>query len=293
MRGAAIGLLLAGLALAMIFRSGRAQAANEALLWPNGAPGALGKATEDGPSLTLYRAEGKPTGAGFIVCPGGGYAGLAPHEGEPIARWLNSLGITAGVLRYRLGPRYHHPIELGDAQRAIRTMRSRAAEWGIDPNRIGILGFSAGGHLASSAATHFDSGEPSAADPVDRAGCRPDLAVLVYPVVTMSEPFTHLGSRQNLLGDHPSGELIDLLSNEKQVTKQTPPCFLMHTADDEAVPVENSLMFAAALRTAGVPFEIHVYEHGPHGVGLAANDPALSSWPGRCADWLRRHKFAR
>ena len=170
-------------------------------------------------------------------------------------------------------------------------MRTRAGEWKIDPERIGILGFSAGGHLASTIATHFDSGKPDASDPIERASSRPSLAILIYPVITMRDK-THAGSKKNLLGNSPSPELVSLLSNEEQVTKETPPAFLVHTMTDTSVPVENSQMFAAALRKAGVPFELHLYERGPHGFGLGRDDPILSTWPSRCADWLRIHGFA-
>ena len=205
-------------------------------------------------------------------------------------QWLNSIGITAFVLKYRLGPRYHHPAPLQDAARAIRTVRARAAEWKLNPERIGILGFSAGGHVASTIATHFDSGNASARDPIERVSSRPSLAILIYPVITMGDK-THAGSKKNLIGDNPSPEMIRLLSNEEQVTKETPPTFLVHTMTDTAVPVENSQMFAAALRKAGVPFEFHLYERGPHGFGLGRDDPILSTWPARCADWLRIHGF--
>jgi len=200
------------------------------------------------------------------------------------------LGITAFVLKYRLGPRNHHPAPLQDAARAIRTVRARATEWNIDPKRIGILGFSAGGHVASTIGTHFDSGKPDASDPIERVSSRPDLMILIYPVITMRE-FTHAGSRRMLLGDNPSSDLVALLSNEEQVTKETPPAFLVHTANDPAVPVENSLRFAEAMTKAGVPFELNIYERGPHGFGLGGKDPMLSTWPQRCADWLRAHGF--
>lgn len=263
-------------------------------LWPGGAPGALGAEPVDIPTLAFYPAPAeRASGAAVIVCPGGGYGGLADHEGDPIARWLNTLGITAAVLRYRLGPRYHHPIMLQDAQRAIRTMRSRAAEWKVDPARVGILGFSAGGHLASTAATHFDAGNAAAADPIDRLSSRPDVAILLYPVISMEPPVGHAGSRRNLLGENPAPDLIQLLSNQKQVTAQTPPTFLFHTADDAGVPAQNSLEFALALARAKVPYELHIYGHGRHGVGLATDDPVLSTWTGRCADWLRARGFAR
>jgi len=259
------------------------------LLWPDGAPGARGTEPVDKPKITLYRAaEASATGAAVVVCPGGGYGVVAAdHEGKQIAEWLNSLGVSAFVLQYRLGPRYHHPAPLQDAQRAIRTVRARAQEWGVDPGRIGILGFSAGGHLTSTAATHFDAGAAGAADPVERVSSRPDFAVLAYPVISLVDPVAHKGSRQNLLGDDPDPALVELLSNERQVTAQTPPSFLFHTADDPGVPVANSLLFFEALRKAGVPAELHVFAHGRHGVGLAQDDPALSQWPKLCALWMK------
>ncbi len=262
-------------------------------LWPSGAPGAKGSAPEDIPSIQLYQPPAdKATGAAIVVCPGGGYGALAAHEGHDVAVWLNSIGVTAVVLKYRLGRYgYRHPAMLNDAQRAIRTTRAKAAEWKIDPARIGIMGFSAGGHLSSTAATHFDAGNPNATDPIEKQSSRPDVAILCYPVITLTDPFAHAGSRKNLLGDNPPQELIDLLSNEKQVTDKTPPTFLFHTEDDKGVPVENSLMFAAALRKAKVPYEIHIYETGRHGVGLAKDNPALSTWPKLLENWLRARKF--
>jgi len=265
------------------------------LLWPDGAPGALGTADEDQPSLTPHIVSGdRATGTAVIVCPGGAYVHLATDkEGEQVAAWLNSLGVTAFVLKYRLGPRYHHPIELGDAQRAIRTVRYEAAEWHIDPARIGIMGFSAGGHLASTAGTHYDAGKPGAADPIDRVSSKPDFLVLCYAVITMHDPYVHAGSRMNLLGNSPDAALLDSLSNETQVNAQTPPTFLFHTANDQSVPVENSIQFFLALRKAGVPAEMHIYENGPHGVGLAPTDATLSSWPARLEAWLRGRGLLR
>ena len=262
------------------------------LLWPGGAPGAQGSADEDKPSLTLYPASGSgKTATGVIVCPGGGYAHLAmDHEGVQIAVWLNNLGISAYILKYRLGPKYHYPVELWDAQRAIRYVRSRAGEFGIRPDRIGIWGFSAGGHLASTAATHFTHAD-SEADPIDRQSARPDFAILSYPVISMLEPYVHLGSRRNLLGDKPDPALVLLLSNELQVTTQTPPTFLFHTSEDQVVPVENSILFYLALKKAGVPVEMHIYQKGQHGVGLAAADPILRTWPDRLAAWLEVQGF--
>jgi acetyl esterase/lipase len=263
------------------------------LLWSDGAPGALGRERSDIPSMVPYLpAGGRANGAAIIICPGGGYAGLFEGEGAPVAEWLNSLGITAFVLHYRTGPRYRHPAPLLDAERAVRVVRARAKEWGVDPGRIGILGFSAGGHLASSVGTHSDSGRLEASDPIERVRSRPDVMVLVYPVITMGAE-THPGSKQNLLGPNPSPDAIALLSNEAHVTKETPPTFLVHGVSDEAVPVENSLLFAAALRKAGVPFELHLYERGRHGFALGRGDPALSSWTKRCADWLSLRGFIR
>ncbi len=260
------------------------------LLWPDGAPGALGTASEDQPSITPHVVSAaRATGTAVIVCPGGGYQGLAiDKEGEQVAAWLNSVGVSAFVLKYRLGPRYHHPIELGDALRAIRAVRYKAAGYRVDPARIGIMGFSAGGHLASTAGTHYlDAGKGDHADPIDGVSSRPDFLVLCYPVISLHDPLAHVGSRVNLLGDSPDPALVDNLSNESQVTAQTPPTFLFHTANDRAVPVENSVNFFLALRKAGVPAEMHIYENGPHGVGLAPTDATLSSWPARLEAWLR------
>jgi len=259
------------------------------LLWPDGAPGALGTQDEDKPTLAPYLVpQGRGTGAAVIVCPGGGYVNLSmDKEGSEIARWLNSIGVAAFVLKYRLGPRYHHPIELGDAQRAIRTVRYKAGEYRVLPDRIGIMGFSAGGHLASTAGTHLETVNGNPNDPIDRVGSRPDFLVLCYPVISFTTPYTHKGSMRSLLGDGADPKLVESLSNELQVTSETPPTFLFHTNSDTGVPPENSVLFYMALRKAGVPAELHIYERGPHGVGLAPTDEALSTWPARLADWLR------
>lgn len=263
-------------------------------LWAGDAPGAMGKKPEDIPTISLYRPGGGTANVpAILVCPGGGYGHLADHEGHNIAVWLNKIGIAAAVLKYRLGPRYGHPAPMLDASRAIRTLRAKAKEWDLDPNRIGIWGFSAGGHLASTIATRFDGGDPNAADPIERVRSRPDIVVLAYPVISMSETITHAGSRKNLLGANPSAQLVASLSNELQVSAQTPLAFLFHTADDNAVPVENSLLFAAALRTAKVPYELHIFEKGRHGVGLAPDDPSLSGWPKLLENWLRMRAFIR
>ena len=294
MRGKILSSLLALMAVGLVLThvgSTEASAPEHevALLWPQGAPGAVGTDDADRPSLTLYSlAKTQTARSAVVVCPGGGYGVLAmDHEGRQIAEWLNALGVDAYILKYRLAPRYHHPAMMNDAQRALRYVRAHATEWEIAPDRIGIWGFSAGGHLASTAATHFDAGNPSAADPIDRVSSRPDFAILAYPVITCSEPFMHQGSCKNLLGDNPDPKLADYLSNEKQVTAETPPTFLFHTNDDEGVPAENSVAYYMALRKAGVPAELHIYQHGRHGVGLAQKDPVLSSWPQRLADWMK------
>ena len=256
-------------------------------LWPDGAPGALGKEDADRPTLTIYRAR-QASGASVIVAPGGGYGALASnHEGRQVANLLNAAGVTAFVLKYRLGPKYRHPIELGDAQRAIRLVRARAAELGLAADRIGLMGFSAGGHLAATAGTHFDAGKADAADPIERAGSRPDFLILAYPVVSFDPAITHSGSVRNLLGENADPKLIEDLSNDLRVTKDTPPTFLFHTNADTGVVAENSVRFYLALRRAKVPAELHIFENGPHGVGLALGDPALAAWSTLLTNWLR------
>lgn len=257
------------------------------LLWPEGAPGAVGEEEADRPSIRIYRAE-EPNGAAIVVCPGGGYGHLAiDHEGHQIAQWLNSIGVTAAVLQYRHAPRYQHPVPLNDVQRAIRCVRNRADELGVARTRVGVMGFSAGGHLASTVSTHFDEGDATAADPIERESCRPSFTVLGYPVISFRESFGHAGSRRNLLGENPEPALVDSLSNETQVNEKTPPAFLFHTAEDTVVPVENSLAYFRALQKHGVPAELHVYQNGPHGVGLGIADPVLFTWKDRLADWLQ------
>jgi acetyl esterase/lipase len=277
--------------------SAQAQPTNSFPLWPEGAPGALGKEDKDIPTLTPYLPDpAKATGAAIVICPGGGYGGLAPHEGGQYARFLNESGVAGFVLKYRLGSGgYQHPVMLQDAARAVRLVRAQAGEWKVDPKRIGIMGSSAGGHLASTLVTHFDAGKPDAADPIERQSSRPDLGILCYPVITMGE-FTHQGSKHNLLGKDPSPELVRLLSNELQVTKETPPCFVWHTYEDGGVPVENSLQFAAALRKAGVPFDLHVYQKGPHGLGLGTRDwdpEKRHPWTRDLIFWLQAQGFAK
>jgi acetyl esterase/lipase len=258
-------------------------------LWEQGAPGALGTADEDKPTITVYPPlDPTRSATAILIAPGGSYMMLASnHEGRQFANLFNGMGITAFVLKYRLGPKYHHPIELGDAQRALRWVRAHAQQYGYQPDRIGLMGFSAGGHLASTAATHFDSGKSDAADPIDRVGCRPDFLILAYPVITMLPPYSHEGSVENLLGKNPGTEARKQMSNELNVTAQTPPTFLFSTSTDTVVPSENTVNFYLALRKAGVPTEMHVFERGPHGVGLDLEDPVLAIWPTLLTNWLR------
>lgn len=283
-------LLLAGTTLVGP-RFAQAQEPTPQNLYPAAAPGAVGTEEKDIPAITIYPApKGSQTRTAVVVFPGGGYVNLAMgHEGKDIASWLNARGITAFVLKYRLAPRYHHPAMLQDAQRAIRSARSMAAELGYDSDRVGIWGFSAGGHLASTASTHFDAGKASSSDPIERESSRPDFAILCYPVISFDDSIAHSGSKRNLLGPNAGPAMADNLSNEKQVTAQTPPTFLFHTGDDPGVPVENSVLYYLALRKHKVPAELHVYEHGRHGVGLAPFDPILSTWPPRLEAWLRFH----
>lgn len=264
-------------------------------LWSGPAPGAQGTEDNDIPSITAYLPRSMPQGmTAMIVCPGGGYGVLSTNsEGRQIANYLNSMGMMAFVLKYRLGPKYHHPVELGDAQRAIRILRSHAAEWHINPDRIGIAGFSAGGHLAMSASTHFEAGQAAATDPIDRVGSRPDFAVLGYPVISLVEPWTHQGSKNNLLGANPDRELAKSLSGEQSVTKETPPTFIFQTNEDTTVPAENSIYYFLALRKAGIPAEMHVFEKGAHGVGLAMDNPALSDWSKLLRNWLSVHALIK
>ena len=284
-------LLAACLATAALLR---AEIQPPVPLWAEGAPGALGKEDKDIPTLTPYLADpAVATGASIVICPGGGYGGLASHEGNDYALWLNQHGVAGFVLKYRLGSAgYRHPIMLGDAARAVRLVRARAADWKVDPKRVGIMGSSAGGHLASTLLTHFDAGKTDASDPVERESSRPDLGILCYAVITLGH-YTHEGSKENLLGKNPPPELVQLLSNELQVTPQTPPCFIWHTWEDTAVPVENSLLFAGALRAAKVPFDLHIYQQGQHGIGLADKPPFAHPhpWAADCLFWLRVQGF--
>jgi acetyl esterase/lipase len=265
-------------------------------LWPDGAPGALGHSTNDIPTLTPYLPDPtNATGAAMVICPGGGYAHLAPHEGNDYALWLNQHGVTCFVLKYRLGSSgYHYPAEFQDVARAVRWVRAHADDYKINPKRVGIMGSSAGGHLAATLLTHFDSGDTNSADAIERQSSRPDIGILCYAVITMGE-FTHQGSKENLLGKKPSPELVTLLSNELQVTTNTPPCFLWSTYEDKTVPVENTLMFAGALRKNHVPFDLHIYQKGGHGMGLKDKPPFAHPhpWADDCMFWLKAQGFVK
>jgi acetyl esterase/lipase len=274
----------------------RAEMQNPIPLWPNGAPGALGNTTNDIPTLTPYLPDTtNATGAAMVICPGGGYAHLAPHEGNDYALWLNQHGVTCFVLKYRLGSNgYRHPVMLQDAARAMRWVRAHADEFKIDPHRVGIMGSSAGGHLASTLMTHFDSGNMNSDDPIERQSSRPDIGILCYAVITMGE-FAHQGSKDNLLGKNPPPKLVTELSNELQVTTNTPPCFLWTTFEDKTVPMENTLMFAEALRKNHVPFDLHVYQKGGHGMGLEDKPPFAHPhpWANDCLFWLKEQGFVK
>lgn len=287
-------------ALVIGWSSSWGTAAEPIRLWDGDAPGALGKEDPDVPTLTPYLpASDKASGTAIVVCPGGGYGGLAGHEGEGYAKWLADNGVAAFVLKYRLGSKgYRHPAMLGDASRAIRLVRSKAADWKLDPKRIGIMGSSAGGHLASTAVTHFDAGKADASDAIEKQSSRPDFGILCYAVISMQDGVTHSGSKRNLLGDKPDPALVELLSNEKQVTKETPPCFVWSTQEDKAVPVMNSLQFVMALEKAGIAYDFHVYQKGPHGIGLsegrngvAAND--VHPWGKDVLFWMRQNSWLK
>ena len=266
-------------------------------LWPQGAPGARGASDTDQPYLLCWPAPADTAnGAAFVVCPGGGYGGLAAdHEGTQVARWLNGLGVSAYVLHYRLGTHgYHYPTQLLDVQRALRWVRYHSEAHGRDPQRIGVIGFSAGGHLTSMAATLFDEKpEGMTRDAIDEVSARPDVAVPVYPVISMSDATAHQGSRKNLLGPDHTEEQARWVSTQHRVTPRTPPIFLFQTHQDTVVPAENAVAFYLACRQHGVPAELHVYEPGPHGVGLSQGDPVLGTWPGHLRDWLRNRGFFR
>jgi acetyl esterase/lipase len=266
-------------------------------LWTDGAPGALGKAEKDTPTLTLFLPSAEnATGAAMVICPGGGYARLAPHEGRDYARWLSGQGVACFVLKYRLGQDgYRYPVPIQDAARAVRMVRARSKEWKVDPNRVGIMGSSAGGHVSSTLMTHFDAGNTNATDLIERESSRPNIAVLCYPVVSMGK-FAHPGSKHLLLGTNPPAALVEETSAELQVKKDTPPCFIWSTDEDKTVPIENTLQLADALRAEGVPYELHVYQHGPHGQGLGSHEYNPSKWlpwVSECSRWLKEQGFVK
>ncbi len=248
------------------------------------------------PTLTVYLPEAdKATGTAVVICPGGGYSSLAiDKEGYDVARWLNTLGVAGLVLKYRLPqPKLtagDKPWPVRDAERALRLARSRAVAWRLDPHRIGIMGFSAGGHLTSTLGTHFDRGRPDAPDPLDRLSCRPDFMILVYPVISLDDEIGHQGSRARLLGPAPEPQLIERYSNERHVTAETPPAFLVQTRDDP-VNVENSRRFQTALERAGVPSNLQLYDRGGHGYGLGVRGGEVATWPVRCAEWMKTRKL--
>ena len=287
-------LLLAPAILLLSLIVTRAEMQTAIPLWPNGAPGALGVSSEDIPTLTPYLPDAtNATGAALVICPGGSYAALAPLEGNYYALWLNQHGVTCFVLKYRLGSTgYHYPAEFQDVTRAVRWVRAHASEYKIDPHRVGIMGSSAGGHLAATLLTHFDAGDTNSADLVERQSSRPDRGILCYPVISMGE-FAHEFSKDNLLGTNATPELVRLLSNELQVTSNTPPCFLWTTFEDQSVPMENAMRFAEALRRNDVPFDLHIYEKGAHGMGLNDQPPFTHPhpWAADCLFWLKTQDF--
>ena len=287
-------LLLAPAILLLSLIVTRAEMQTAIPLWPNGAPGALGVSSDDIPALTPYLpAATNATGAALVICPGGSYAALAPLEGNDYALWLNQHGVTCFVLKYRLGSNgYHYPAEFQDVTRAVRWVRAHASEYKIDPHRVGIMGSSAGGHLAATLLTHFDAGDTNSADLVERQSSRPDRGILCYPVISMGE-FAHEFSKDNLLGTNATPELVRLLSNELQVTSNTPPCFLWTTFEDQSVPMENAMRFAEALRRNDVPFDLHIYEKGAHGMGLNDQPPFTHPhpWAADCLFWLKTQDF--
>lgn len=261
-------------------------------LWPVPAPLSHGTTADDQPSIDVYLPSTNPTGAGVLVIPGGGYNYLAPPEGRPVALWLQSHGIAAFVLHYRVAP-YHYPAEMLDGLRAIRLVRSRAKEFGLTDRKIGVWGFSAGGHLASYLMTQYQQTLLPPQDAIDNISARPDFGILSYPVITMRPGFMNQGSHNNLLGPGATPDLETLLSSELHVTADTPPAFLFATTDDGVVPVQNSLAFYQACVEHHVPVEMHLFEHGPHGVVLAQNLRGADAWPGLLATWMIRHSWMK
>ncbi|WP_426342614.1 alpha/beta hydrolase [Pseudoduganella sp. S-14] len=291
--------------LAMLFLAANSALAQTSIIpvWPEGVPNAhaqAGPEKVDGerisnvsqPTLAVYPAAfDRPSGTAVIICPGGGYQFLSnTREGQQYAQWLSSLGITAFVLKYRLGD-YGHPAPLQDVLRAIRLVRSQAARYGIAPDRIGVMGSSAGGHLAASASTLFNHPAGRAGGPLDAVSARPDFAILMYPVITMEAPAVHAGSRDALLGPKPRPELVQLMSVEKQVSAATPPTLLIHSQDDGLVPADNSILYFQALTRAKVPAEMFIFEHGGHGMAMRTGNGTATNWTRRAEEWLRDRKL--
>jgi acetyl esterase/lipase len=261
-------------------------------LWPDGAPGALGSSEDDIPTIAVtFPDEGNSNGGAVVICPGGGYQGLAMgHEGHDVAKWFNSLGYTAAVLKYRLPSKgYLHPAPLQDVQRALQMLRAKSEEWHLDSNKIGVFGSSSGGHLASTAATHVLQADPEAVDTVLQVSSRPDFLVMLYPVISM-DPVLSLGSsKRNLFGKNPDPAVVEQMSSELQVTAETPETFIVHADDDHRVPTQHSLRFYLALRQVGVPAELHIFKKGGHGFGIkdkADRDRPIDGWPPLLALWL-------
>jgi acetyl esterase/lipase len=290
-----LSMILAG---AASMAAAQSAASNIIQLWPEGVPGARAIGPEkvdksytanvSEPTLTMFGpAVDHPNGTAVIICPGGGYVRMSTaREGDQYATWLSTLGVTSFVLKYRM-QEFGHPAPLQDILRAVRILRSRAAEFGINPNRIGVMGSSAGGHLAASAGTLFDNPAGRTGAPLDAVSARPDFMVLMYPVITMEAPAVHAGSRKALLGAAPAADMVQLMSLEKQVSAATPPTLLIHTQADQAVPVENSILFFQALTRAHVPAEMYLFEHGAHGMGMREGLGTSSAWPRRAEEWLR------
>jgi len=272
-------------------------------VWPNGAPNDNGmKEPEeqyDGvrvrnvseAEMYVYLPEKNNSGAAVVICPGGGYwIEAMDHEGFDMAEWLKSKGVAGIVLKYRL-PYGHHEVPASDLKRAIRIVRSNSKEWGIDPEKVGIAGSSAGGHLASTVGTHFDIGIKDSSDPIDKISCRPDFMLLLYPVVTFNEAFGHMGSRKNLIGEGNDWKMVEEYSNELHVTPETPPTFLVLADDDKAVPPRNSVEFYLALKKNNVPAEMHIFQEGGHGFGMTKKNLPVDEWPDLFYNWLKAMKF--
>jgi acetyl esterase/lipase len=292
-----ISRLLAFLSLILVAISSQAseQRSFDIPLWEQGAPGAKGKEAKDVPMAMVRLPKSESPTSALVICPGGGYGHLAMgHEGHEIAEWANRLGMAAIICDYRHnGKGYQHPAPMQDAQRAIRLTRANAKEWNIDASRVGVIGFSAGGHLASTVLTKFDGGDTNSNDAIEKQSCRPDFGILCYPVIVFGQPATHKGSEKNLLGASPDPKLLASFQNDAQVTKETPPTFLFHTMEDKGVPPENSIAFYSAMVRHGVPGELHIFEKGRHGIGLGKGVPVAAEWPNACARWLESRGFAK